>query len=281
MLARWALQVVRDGRAPFAPEMPPGVETPPPIAWHTAHRQSVAVRELGLHVVPIWALGAPFASLPAPPLLLFVRGNPALLQRRGALALVGARRASAGPLAWAHALASRWARAGALVVSGGALGIDAAAHAGALDGGGATLAYIGTPVDRIYPALNAPLFRRMLAAGGAIVSEHAPGAASYKAHHAARNRFIAGHAAVLVVAEARLRSGTLGAAGHAERCGTPVRWAPPEVGGAREGLRALAAQGRGAVYGQGDEAPLAALVRADRAGAAHDRGERGRPPDAH
>ena len=207
-------------------------------------------------MVPVWKLPARWSRLPAPPLLLFVRGEAALLQCGRAAALVGARRASLGPQRWARATATRWAQAGALVVSGGALGIDTAAHLGALDAGGATLAYIGTPIDRIYPALNAPLFARMLAAGGALVSEHPPLATTYKAHHAARNRLIAGHARVLLVAEARLRSGTLGAVGHATRCGTPVRCAPPEVGGAREGLDEILRQGWGAPYGAAEEAAL-------------------------
>lgn len=253
---RWALEVAADNQQPFGPERPPVGTVPPPSAWALADRQLAAIHALGLHVVPIWKLPARWARLPAPPLLLFVRGEAALLQCGRAAALVGARRASLGPQRWARATATRWAQAGALVVSGGALGIDTAAHLGALDAGGATLAYIGTPIDRIYPALNAPLFARMLAAGGALVSEHPPLATTYKAHHAARNRLIAGHARVLLVAEARLRSGTLGAVGHATRCGTPVRCAPPEVGGAREGLDEILRQGWGAPYGAAEEAAL-------------------------
>jgi len=142
-----------------------------------------------------------------PPVLLYVKGDPVLLARP-ALAVVGARSATPQGVANAQAFAASLAGAGYAVVSGLALGIDAAAHRGALDADGTTVAVIGTGADRIYPARNQALARR-IAAQGAIVSEYPLGTPPLAQNFPRRNRLIAGLARGVLVVEAALGSGSL------------------------------------------------------------------------
>ena len=145
-----------------------------------------------------------------PPVLLYVKGNPALLQGP-ALAVIGARSATAQGEANAAAFAEALAAQGLTIVSGLALGIDAAAHRGALAGGsdgGGTIAVIGTGIDRVYPARNAALARE-IAAAGAIVSEFPLGTPPLQHNFPRRNRLIAGLAQGVLVVEAALNSGSL------------------------------------------------------------------------
>jgi DNA processing protein len=104
--------------------------------------------------------------------------------------VVGGRRASPLRRAAARALGAGLAAAGWSVVSGGAAGVDAAAHRGALDGGGRTVVVLGCGLDVGYPRANTGLFARVLAAGGGVVSEHPPGAPPRPAHFPPRNRLI-------------------------------------------------------------------------------------------
>jgi len=130
------------------------------------------------------------------------------------------------------------------VVSGGARGIDGAAHRGALAAGAPTLAYLGVAVDRIYPSRHRPLFARILRDGGALVSEHPPRATTRKWAHADRNRFIAAQSRRIYVAEADEGSGSLGTTDWANRLGVEVLVSPPGVAEKRAGLDALVAAGR-------------------------------------
>ena len=142
-----------------------------------------------------------------PPVLLYVKGDPARLAAPG-LAIVGARAATPQGLANATAFARSLSRSGLAVVSGLALGIDAAAHEGALDGSGGTIAVIGTGADRIYPARNQALARR-IAEGGVMVSEFPLGTPPAAHNFPRRNRLIAGLAQGVLVVEAALGSGSL------------------------------------------------------------------------
>jgi DNA processing protein len=123
------------------------------------------------------------------------------------------------------------AAAGLVVVSGLARGVDAEAHRGALDAGGATVAVLGCGVDRNYPAAHAELASR-IAATGLVVSEYAPGVAPAPWRFPARNRIIAGLTAVTVVVEARERSGALITADLALEEGREVFAVPGEIGSA-------------------------------------------------
>src|SRR5437660_7043702 len=124
-------------------------------------------------------------------------------------AIVGSRRPSPYGEAVAEQLGLELARAGVIVVSGLALGIDAAAHRGALNGGGVTVAVMGTGVDVIYPAAHGVLAEAILAAGGALVSQFPDGTAPRRHNFPARNYTMAALADVVVVVEAAEGSGAL------------------------------------------------------------------------
>jgi DNA processing protein len=141
------------------------------------------------------------------PATLFVRGS--LPQESPVVALVGARAASGHGQARAHDLAMGLAERGALVISGGAVGIDAAAHVGALDAGGKTVVVLGTGLDAPYPQRNRPLFERIVAEGGALVSSFQPGVPLRRWHFPRRNRVLAGLADAVVIVEASPSSGSL------------------------------------------------------------------------
>ena len=144
---------------------------------------------------------------PRPPVLHIAGANAALDDR--AVAIVGTRRASGYGLATATELAAELARAGVAVVSGLALGIDGAAHRGALQAGGRTIAVVPSPLDRIYPPRHRALARDMVRRGGALVTEVPIGASIGRPDFARRNRVIAGLAEATVVVEAPDRSGAL------------------------------------------------------------------------
>lgn len=144
---------------------------------------------------------------PRPP-VLYACGDSAALQAR-AVAVVGTRRASGYGRSVAIGIADALARAGIVVVSGLALGIDGEAHAAALDAGGRTIAVLPSPLDRIYPPRHRGLAARIVAGGGALVSELAPGHLPGRPDFARRNRIIAGLAGSTVIVEAPDRSGAL------------------------------------------------------------------------
>ena len=142
-----------------------------------------------------------------PPLALFVRGNAATLTLPQ-LAVVGSRNPSAGGRRTAHAFAAELSMASLAVTSGLAMGIDAAAHEGALAAGGVTLAVAGTGLDRVYPARHRALADTIVERG-ALVSELPIGVPPLPAHFPRRNRIVSGLCAGTLVVEASLRSGSL------------------------------------------------------------------------
>lgn len=165
-----------------------------------------------------------------PPILLYVNGDPAYLQG-AALAVVGARNATPGGQENARAFARHLAGNGWRVVSGLALGIDAAAHEGALDagpGGAGTVAVMGTGIDRIYPARHRDLAHR-IAAHGALVSELPMGTGALPQHFPKRNRIVAGLARGVLVVEAAKQSGSLITARLAGESGREVFAIPGSI----------------------------------------------------
>ncbi len=146
-------------------------------------------------------------SIPDPPPVLFARGDTALFCRP-AVAIVGSRVHSRYGADVAAELARTAVDAGAVVVSGMALGLDAIAQTAALDAGGTTIGVLGTPVDVIYPRSNRPLFERTLAVG-ALLSEYPSGTRGHASAFPRRNRLISGLSGALVVVEAAEGSGTL------------------------------------------------------------------------
>jgi DNA processing protein len=154
---------------------------------------------------------------------LWVRGGGRFPAR--AVAIVGTRRATPSACAYTEHLAGGAAAAGITVVSGLALGIDAAAHRGALAAGGPTLAVLGTGVDRCYPRAHRSLLAELLQDGLA-VSELTPGALPLPYHFPLRNRLMAGLCQAVVVVQAPHKSGALITADHAEKTGTNVLAVP-------------------------------------------------------
>ncbi len=149
----------------------------------------------------------PLLSTADPPLLLYAIGDTAYLNRP-ALAVVGSRNPTAQGSESAHAFAVALSQAGLTVVSGLALGVDGAAHDGALQGPAGTVAVVGTGLDRVYPRQHRDLAHR-IAAHGVLLSEFPIGTQPLPANFPQRNRIIAGMALGTLVVEAALQSGSL------------------------------------------------------------------------
>lgn len=154
------------------------------------------------------AYPALLAEIPDPPPLLFVAGNPALVDKPQ-LAIIGSRRASPPALGIAGAFSRSLAKAGFVITSGLALGIDGAAHQAAVDVGGATIGVLGTGLQKLYPQRHRALAQRMLEEGSALVSEFPLDAEPLPANFPRRNRIISGLSLGVLVVEAGLASGSL------------------------------------------------------------------------
>ena len=155
-----------------------------------------------------------------PPPLLYVRGDPAILQE-AQMAVVGSRRASPAGQRIAEALCGQLARAGLHICSGLALGIDGAAHRGALGAGGKSVAVMATGIDRIYPSRHRSLAGELEQAG-CLVTEFPPGTPPQRQNFPRRNRIISGLSLGVLVVEAALPSGSLITAGTALEQGREV-----------------------------------------------------------
>lgn len=157
------------------------------------------------------------------------------------VAIVGTRAPTQYGMRIARALASQMADSGLCVVSGMARGIDSAAHWGALEAGGKTIAVLGTSVDIAYPATNRALYNR-LADDGLLISEFARDRPAFKGCFPRRNRIIAGLSKVTIVVEAGRKSGALNTATHALELGRTVAAVPgnidcPQAAGSNQLLR--------------------------------------------
>ncbi len=162
-----------------------------------------------------------------PPPLLYVKGDPELLNR-AALAVVGSRNATPQGSANAEAFGRELSDGGFTVISGLALGIDAAAHRGGLVGASSSLAVVGTGLDIVYPARNRDLAHQ-LAAQGALVSEFPLGTPALSGNFPRRNRLISGLARGCLIIEAALRSGSLITARYALEQGREVFAIPGSI----------------------------------------------------
>jgi len=167
------------------------------------------------------------AAVPGCPSPLYVRGDPALLSLPQ-LAIVGSRAATAAGRETAFEFASALATAGLVITSGLAIGIDAAAHRGALAAGGVTIAVCGTGLDRTYPAEHGSL-AAAIAERGALVSEFPPGTAPRAENFPQRNRLMSGLSRGVLVIEAAARSGSLITARHAGEQGREVLAVPGSI----------------------------------------------------
>lgn len=208
----------------------------------TARATIAAALDAGVSVVPLEHRSYPPAlkegEVKGPPLVLFVEGTlpPVLAAEAGVLrscALVGTRRATRFSLELAHDIAAALAREGVLVVSGLALGVDGAAHEGALAGAAhatpaapATVAVLGGGHRHLHPPQHHDLARRIVEQGGAVVSEWPPDSRPARHNFLRRNRVISALAACVVVIEAGSRSGALNTASHALEQGRAVLAVP-------------------------------------------------------
>ncbi|HEX9626096.1 MAG TPA: DNA-processing protein DprA [Acidiferrobacterales bacterium] len=203
-------------------------------------------------------------EIPDPPPLLFVRGDARLLAQPQ-LAVVGSRNPTADGADNARAFGQALAGHGLVIVSGMALGIDAHAHRGALDAGGATVAVAGTGIDRVYPPQHHALAHE-IAARGALVSEFPLGAAPRRDHFPRRNRIISGLSLGVLVVEAALKSGSLITARLAAEQGREVFAIPGSIHSPlSRGCHALIRQGAKLVESAADIleelGPLAGAAR--------------------
>jgi DNA processing protein len=198
-------------------------------------------------------------DIPDPPGRLWLRGDPRALARTS-VAIVGSRRASPASLDIAQRLASDLARIGLTIVSGLARGCDGAAHRGALDAGGVTIAVLGSGADVIYPPEHDSLAEQ-IARQGAVLSEFPPGALPLPHHFRLRNRLISGLARGVIVIEANDKSGSLITAGCALAQGREVMVVPGTVlAGRNRGGHQLIRDGAALV--ENAEDVLAVLVSA-------------------
>jgi DNA processing protein len=201
---------------------------------------------MGFYMDCIYLIDATYPALlreiADPPECLWTRGDRALLSKT-AVAVIGARAASPEGLIAAGEIAFDLARAGVVVVSGLARGIDAAAHRGALDGGGKTIAVLGTGIDRVYPPEH-DLLQEEIASTGLLITEFAEGCAPQDWHFPRRNRIISGLSRAVVIVEARDKSGSLITARLAAEQGRDVMAVPGTfVGGRNRGANALLRDG--------------------------------------
>lgn len=158
---------------------------------------------------------------------LCVRG---VISQEPSVAIVGARAATRKAMDRAHAFAKHLASRRIHVVSGGALGVDGAAHRGALAGQGPTTVVLGTGIDVPYPLRHAELFEQVVAAGGALVSMFPVGMQPRRSTFVQRNPLIAALADVVIVIEAAVRSGSLSTAAAAASYGRPLAACPGSPG---------------------------------------------------
>ncbi len=173
------------------------------------------------------AYPADLLDIPDPPLMLYAKGRIELLQTP-AVAVVGSRNATSQGMLNAEHFSRALSQSGLTIISGLALGIDSAAHRGALDGAGSTIAVIGTGADIIYPARNRDL-AQAICARGCVLSEYPLGTPALAANFPRRNRIISGLAQGVLVVEAAARSGSLITARMAAEQGRDVFAIPGSI----------------------------------------------------
>ena len=225
------------------------------------------LREPGHHLITWADPGYPplLREIPDPPLMFYVLGERALLSGPQ-LAVVGSRNPTPMGRENAHAFAKSLAAAGVTVTSGLALGIDGAAHRGALEAGGTTVAVAGTGLDRVYPARHRELAHEIVGHGGALVSEFPLGTPPLPENFPVRNRIISGLSLGTLVVEAALQSGSLITARLATEQGREVFAIPGSIHSPQaRGCHALIRQGAKLVETAQDIleelGPLASLTR--------------------
>ena len=170
-----------------------------------------------------------FSRIPDMPLVLYCTGDPRWLNEPGAVGIVGSRKPTEYGLNAAADIGGELAKNGAIIVSGLADGLDSAGHRAAVKNDCPTIAVMGVPIDRTYPAANAAL-RQKIERKGCVISEYPPcGEGVGPNGFLQRNRLIAALSSAVLVVEAREKSGTMSTVAHAERYGKPVYAVPGSI----------------------------------------------------
>lgn len=168
--------------------------------------------------------------IPAPPKQMYVTGAPLEeLLKRPRVAIVGSRKITPYGKQVTARLAKELVEQGIVIISGLALGVDANAHQAALEAGGQAIAVLPGPIEKIVPATNRPLARRILEQGGALVSEYEEGEEPFKQNFIARNRLVAGLADAVLITEAGEKSGSLHTARFTLQQGKDVLAVPGNI----------------------------------------------------
>ena len=221
------------------------LDVPPPDFDALLARTQAWLAEVGTRAIVTLSDAAyppPLLETADPPLLLYAHGRLELLRAPG-LAVVGSRNPTPQGLDNARAFARHFSQAGLTVVSGLALGVDGAAHEGALEGAGSTIAVVGTGLDRVYPRQHRELAHR-IAEAGLLVSEYPLGMPPIDSNFPIRNRIIAGLTRGTLVVEAALQSGSLITARLALEAGRDVFAIPGSIHAPQSrGVHALIKQG--------------------------------------
>lgn len=168
-------------------------------------------------------------NISQPPPVLYVRGNAEILSRVVFAGMVGARDCDDYGIRMAETIAMEIGQTGAGIVSGGAKGVDAASHRGAIRAKTPTVAVLGSGLDRPYPEVNIPLFKKIVENGGAVITEYPFGMEPLHHNFPRRNRIIAGLSSALVVVRAAHRSGSLITASQAVNSGLTVFAVPGNI----------------------------------------------------
>lgn len=198
-------------------------EMPRKKALAIAERIIETCEENGIGIILLDDVSYPqrLKNIPDPPRVLYVRGSMPNMNDLLGLSIVGMRRATRDAIDLTHSIAYDLADKGAVIISGMAKGIDGAAHRGALDAGGTTVAVLAGGVDCIYPKEHTELYHNILE-HGAVISEQPPGVIGKPEFYQARNRIIVGLAFGILFAEGEERSGTSISLRHAEDFGRDV-----------------------------------------------------------
>lgn len=218
------------------------------ISQECMHDMMVTMKRLNVGILAMDDAQYPesLRDIPQPPALLFYRGDPDCLLGK-CIAVVGSRTASPQGMATTRRICCDLSRAGVTVVSGLAMGIDAASHEGCLEGGSPTAAVLACGMDVDYPLDNVDLRERIVQSGGVLLSEYPFGMRSGKHIFAMRNRLMSGLGKAVLMMEARIRSGSMLTVQHALDQGKDV-FAYPGVPGSEwaEGAHQLLREG--AIY---------------------------------
>ena len=181
------------------------------VAYHMAERVLASAHDIGVQVIGADSLSFPrqLRDIPDPPVVLYVRGNAECLNREPSIAIIGTREPSQFGLSGAEKLSANLAAQGFVIVSGLAIGCDAAAHSGCLSVGGQTVAVMAHGLDNVYPSKNRLLSDRILDSGGCLVSEYSPGTRPRGNFFVERDRLQSGLSAAVIVIETDLKGGTM------------------------------------------------------------------------